>query len=147
MNPKSIPILIAEDNDDHAELIIEALKDNNVVNHIFRVRDGEEALDYLHGRGNFTDPELSRRPQLILLDIRMPRKNGLEVLKEIKDTETLKRIPTVILTTSQKEEEIVKCYHLGAASFITKPINFMELIAKIKTIGVYWILTSELPRT
>ena len=145
MNPRTIPILLAEDNDDHAELITDALKEHNVLNTIYRAKDGQEALDYLYHKDQFANESEFPRPQLILLDLRMPRKDGMEVLKTVKEDANLKSIPVVILTTSKKEEEVVKGYHLGANSYLTKPIDFVEFVDKLKALNVYWILTSELP--
>jgi CheY-like chemotaxis protein len=138
-------VLLIEDNPDHVLLIKEALAVNNIINEIRVVEDGEEALDYLFRRGQYADPQESPRPTLIILDIKLPKMDGQEVLKIIKSDPGLKHIPVIVLTTTTQEEEIVKSYQNGANSYITKPIDPQEFFDKIKKLKIYWLITNSIP--
>ncbi|MFH1288625.1 MAG: response regulator [bacterium] len=140
-----IEILLVEDNPDHVTLILHVLKDNKVVNNVHVVEDGELALDYLYHRGKFCDEKSFPMPNLILLDVKLPRLDGFEVLKVIKNDPAFKKIPVVMLTTSDKDEEIIRGYKEGANSYVTKPVDFNEFRKKIKNLDMYWALVSELP--
>ena len=142
---KSVPILIADDDEDDREMIRDALKESRLLNNLHCVKDGEELLDYLHHRGKFTDQIKNPLPGLILLDLNMPRMDGREALREIKTHPQLRQIPVVVLTTSQAEEDIFRTYDLGVNSFITKPVSFDNLVKVMKTIGHYWFDIVELP--
>ncbi|MBU2869630.1 response regulator [Colwellia sp. E2M01] len=142
---KPITILMADDDEDDRVLTQDALDESRVRNTLFCVKDGVELLEYLRREGQFSDKEKSPRPGLILLDLNMPRKDGREALKEIKADPELKNIPVVILTTSGQEEDKIKGYNLGAASFITKPVDFEGLVELMKVLGKYWIEFVELP--
>ena len=145
MAAKTISILLAEDDPDDRYLIGEALEENLVTNELYIVEDGEELLDYLYQRGKYNDKEKWPRPGLILLDLNMPRKDGREVLGEIKADPELRRIPIVVLTTSQAEEDITRTYDLGISGYVTKPSSFSGLLETIKAIGEYWLQIVELP--
>ncbi len=136
---RPVLILLAEDNSDHAELIQTCFQDQNLLNEVRHVRDGEMAIDYLLQQGKFEDPATSPRPDLILLDLRMPKIDGLEVLSRIKSTEGLKRIPVVILTTSDAESDVAKASDLHANSYLVKPIGFEDLFELLKDMGFYWL--------
>ncbi len=138
-----IEILLVEDNEDHAELTLRALEDGNLANKIHWAKDGQEALDYLFRKGPFAGAHL---PGLILLDINLPKVNGLEVLKKIKQTDALRIIPVIMLTTSDRDEEVLKCYSFGANSFITKPVKFNEFSERVKSLKFYWLLTNRGPK-
>ncbi|MFQ6032998.1 MAG: response regulator [Candidatus Zixiibacteriota bacterium] len=140
-------ILLIEDNPDHVLLIKEALTANNIINEIRVVEDGEQALDYLFRRGQYADPRMSPRPTLIILDIKLPKIDGQEVLKTIKSDPGLKHIPVIVLTTTTQEEEIVKSFKNGANSYVTKPIDPQEFFNKIKNLKVYWLITNSVPRS
>jgi chemotaxis family two-component system response regulator Rcp1 len=140
--PNPIRILMVEDNPDDVELTVEALKDGKVANILTVVRDGEEAMAYLRGEEEYQG---SVRPDLILLDINMPRKDGREVLKEIKDDPRLRRIPVVILTTSEAEEDILHTYDLHANCYITKPVDFDQFLRVVKSIEDFWLTVVKLP--
>ena len=144
INP--VDILLVEDNSDHVSLIKRSLKSRNIVNNIRVVDDGQAALDYLFRRGTYADPARSPRPHLILLDVRLPKVDGFEVLSQIKKDGVLKDIPVIILTTSDKHEDIEMGYAMGANSYVTKPIDFEEFKQKIADLKIYWALVSELPR-
>ncbi len=145
INGEPVTILLVEDNAAHAELVIRSFEDHRMANKICHVSDGEEALDYLFRRGDYADPAKSCRPQVILLDLRMPRIDGLEVLKEIKSTRELEKIPTVIFTTSSAEMDVAKAYEYHANSYLVKPVNFEEFNQLIDDIGFYWLAWNHHP--
>ncbi|NMM40013.1 response regulator [Pseudoalteromonas arctica] len=144
---KPITILMADDDEDDRLLAQDALAESRVLNELYFVEDGVELLEYLERKGKFEDKSSSPRPGLILLDLNMPRMDGREALQAIKGNPNLKGIPVVILTTSKQEEDMVKGYDLGAASYITKPVTFDGLVELMKTLGKYWVEFVELPST
>jgi CheY-like chemotaxis protein len=147
VNPSTarpINILIADDDPDDRLMAREALIQSNTPSHIYFVEDGEELLDYLYQRGKFKDA-LSPQPDLVLLDLNMPKKSGVEALQEIKSNQDLRHIPIVVLTTSKEEEDIYRTYDLGVNSFITKPITYDSLINTMKILGKYWFEVVQLP--
>src|SRR5919206_4695136 len=131
-SPKPITILMADDDPDDREMTREAFAESRLANDLRFVEDGEELMDYLKRRGKYSDPASSPRPSLILLDLNMPRKDGREALKEIKQDPQLRQIRVVVLTTSKAEEDIYRSYDLSAASYITKPVTFTALAEAIK---------------
>ena len=143
MDQKSVDILLIEDNADHVELIVKALKNNNVLNEVNVVTSGEEAINFLYQRGAYVD---AARPGLILLDIKLPGMDGIEFLRRIKADPKLKRIPVVVLSTSESEKDIVGCYGCGANSYIVKPVEFSQFAKVIKEVKLYWIVINSLPR-
>ena len=142
---KPITILMADDDEDDRLLTQDALAESRVLNELFFVEDGVELLEYLERKGKFSEKESSPRPGLILLDLNMQRMDGREALQAIKANPNLKGIPVVILTTSKQEEDMVKGYDLGAASYITKPVTFEGLVELMQTLGKYWVEFVELP--
>lgn len=139
-------ILLVEDNPDDIRITERALKEAKIINKLFIVRDGQEALDYLRHEGQYREHHISPKPGLILLDINLPRVNGLEVLKIIKEDDNLKRIPTVVLTVSKRDEDIIRGYNHGCNSFIQKPVEFDKFVEAVKLIGLYWgLLNVESP--
>jgi|TARA_Y100001968_G_scaffold283550_1_gene282266 CheY-like chemotaxis protein len=136
---------MADDDEDDRLLALDALKEGRVLNNLHCVEDGVELLEYLRREGKFADPATSPRPSLILLDLNMPRMDGREALQHIKADPNLRSIPVVILTTSKEEEDMIRGYDLGAASYITKPVNFEGLVDLMRAIGRYWIEFVELP--
>ena len=132
-------ILLVEDNDAHAELVIRGMRDQQVANRIHHVSDGEQALDYLFMRGVYADPVKNPRPSLILLDLRLPRVDGLEVLRTIKNTPLLLRIPVVILTSSDAGSDIARSYDYHANSYVVKPLDFKSFTKLMKDLGFYWL--------
>jgi two-component system response regulator len=146
MNPNSVEILLVEDNIDDAELAIRQLKKHNMANNLYHVKDGEEALDFIFCTGKFKDTRnMTSFPRIILLDIQMPKVNGIEVLQKIKSNEQTKLIPIVMLTSSKEDPDIKKCYALGANSYIVKPVNFEGFANSIQNIGFYWLLLNQPP--
>ena len=138
-------ILLVEDDPDDAELIINGLRRSNVVNEVDIVRDGVEALDYLYRRGPFADRSACQ-PLLILLDLKMPRVDGRQVLQQIKADPTLKHLPVVVLTSSAHERDVASGYDLGANAYVVKPVHFRDLIEAVAQIGLFWVVVNRTPR-
>lgn len=145
MNQHTVEVLLVEDNVVDAELAIRELKKHNMANKLVHVKDGEQALEFIFGTGRFSDRGISHPPKLILLDIQMPKINGIEVLEKIKSDERTKAIPVVVLTSSKEDPDIQKCYKLGANSYIVKPLNFEGFAVAIKNLGFYWLLLNQPP--
>ncbi|BDA70370.1 response regulator receiver protein [Rivularia sp. IAM M-261] len=141
----TVKILLADDDEDDCMLAREALAESRLSSELYVVRDGEELMDYLYHRGRYVSLSSSPRPGLILLDLNMPKKDGREALKEIKNDPELRKIPVIVLTTSKAPEDIYRTYELGANSFIIKPMNFTALVEVMRTIGKYWFEIVELP--
>jgi len=137
-----VNILIIEDNLDDIEITKRALKEAKIINKLQIARDGQEALDFLKHRGQYQDKDSNPKPGLILLDINLPKVNGLEVLKKIRADVALKRIPVVVLTVSKRDEDIVRSYNNGCNSYIQKPIEFEEFVKVVTTLGLYWGLVN-----
>jgi CheY-like chemotaxis protein len=139
-------ILLAEDNPKDIELTLEALEEHNLANDVVVVRDGADALDYLYRRGAYSNrPE--GNPAVVLLDLKMPKVDGLEVLRQIKTDEELKVVPIVMLTSSREEQDLVKSYQLGANAYVVKPIDFQQVVEAIKQLGLFWAVLNEPPIT
>lgn len=138
-------ILLVEDNPDDVELALHALKRNNILNPIVVARDGQEACDYLFHSGKYADSE-HEAPALVLLDLKLPKVDGIEVLRKIKDSNALKKVPVVILTTSKEEKDLVESYNLGVNSYIRKPVDFDQFVETVRYIGYYWLLLNEAPK-
>lgn len=143
MNERNI--LLVEDNDDDILLTTMAFQENKVANKIDIVRDGEEALDYLFARGSFSYRNKKEIPSILLLDLKLPKVDGFEVLRQIRADNDLKVIPVIILTSSKEEQDVINGYKLGANSFIRKPVNFEQFIDCVKQLNVYWFVLAELP--
>jgi two-component system, response regulator len=141
-----VDILLVEDNPQDAELTIRGLKKHKFANHIELVEDGAEALDYIFCRGKHAQREMTQRPKVILLDLKLPKINGLEVLKAIKLNEHTQRIPVVILTSSREDPDIKTAYELGANSYVVKPVNFDSFIEAVANLGMYWLLVNQHPQ-
>ena len=139
-------IILAEDNASDAELAIRALRKNNIMNSILHLQDGEELLDYLFGVAPHVNRSLAQIPKVILLDLKMPKVNGLDVLKRIKFDERTKIIPVILLTSSKEDKDIEAGYRLGANSYIVKPVGFDNFTKSIAEIGLYWILANQPPK-
>ncbi|MFO7985024.1 MAG: response regulator [Desulfatiglandaceae bacterium] len=145
MKGKPVDILLVEDNPDHAELTLKALTQNNILNEVHWISDGQEALDFMYHRGSYNDPERYPRPGLILLDIRLPKVDGLDVLKQLKEDPQFKSIPVIMLTTSDRDEEIARSYAGGANSYVVKPMDFKNFMKKVRELKLYWTITNSLP--
>lgn len=140
-----VEILLVEDNENDVELTLRALKKGNLTNRIQVARDGAEALDFLFGRGSHASRSLAH-PKVVLLDLKMPRVGGFEVLKQIKQDARTRTIPVVVLTSSKEEPDIVGSYSLGANSYIVKPVGFEAFVQAVSTAGLYWLLINQPPR-
>lgn len=142
---KARPILLVEDNPDDEELILLALKDNQISNNIVVARDGVEALDYLFASGHYAGRDVMEIPALVMLDLKLPKLNGLDVLQRIRNNAHTRTVPVVILTSSNEATDLLTSYELGVNSFIRKPIEFEEFQKVVRQLGFYWLLTNKLP--
>jgi CheY-like chemotaxis protein len=145
MTGEPIVILLVEDEEAHAEIVRRNFETSNLANRLFHVKDGQAALDYLYQRNGFNDPATSPRPGIVLLDLRLPKVDGLEVLRIIKADDSLKRIPVVILTTSKAESDMAKAYDSQANSYLVKPMDFTLFAELMKTFGYYWLAWNQYP--
>ncbi len=140
-----IEILLIEDNPHEAELTIRSLKKQNLVNKLIHIDDGAEALDFIFSRGKYASNGRTQQPKLILLDLKLPKVDGIEILKQIKADERTKMIPVVVLTSSKEEKDIFETYKLGVNSYITKPVNFESFSKAVVEMGLYWMVLNEKP--
>jgi two-component system response regulator len=145
MNTGKLDILLVEDNQDDMDLALHALRRGKLANNIFVARDGEEALDFLFCRGVFANRSFDHPPKLILLDLKLPKVDGMEVLKQVKSDPRTKTIPIVIMTSSKEERDLVAGYSLGANSYIQKPVDFDQFRETVKSVGLYWLVTNQPP--
>lgn len=144
MNDQNIvEILLVEDNAQDAELTIRALKKHNFSNRLVQVQDGAEALDFLYGRGNYAGRDVEQRPKVVLLDLKLPKINGLEVLRAIKQDATLYHLPVVIVTSSTEDTDMKTAYELGANSYVVKPVEFDSFMNVMSHLGLYWLLVNH----
>jgi CheY-like chemotaxis protein len=140
-----LAVLLVEDNPDHTDLIVRSLRHHRVANKVFRVADGEEALDYLQRRQGYSDPAKSPRPHVVLLDLRLPKIDGLEVLKVIRTSKDLGKMPVVILTTSQAEQDVARAYEHHANSYLVKPVDYDNFTKLMEDLGYYWLGWNHYP--
>lgn len=146
MSEIPIEILLVEDNMNDAELSLYALKKFKIANHIHHARDGAEALDYLFGDGDARLARLQHPPRLILLDLKLPKVDGIEVLRQLKSHENTRSIPVVVLTSSREERDILETYQYGVNSYIVKPIDFEQFTEAVRDVGLYWLLLNQVPQ-
>lgn len=142
-NQKAVELLLVEDSPNDAELIIRALKRSNICNSIAHLKDGEEAIDYVFARGKYSSRKIEDTPRVILLDLKMPKVNGLEVLKAIKSDDRTKRIPVIVMTSSKEDSDIAASYRLGVNSYVVKPVNFENFSKAAAEVGFYWLLINQ----
>ena len=145
MNAKPIELLLVEDNPNDVELTLHAFAQHNLTTQIHVARDGVEALDFLFCQGEYADRDAARQPKVILLDLKLPKVEGLEVLRRIRTDPALRALPVVVVTASRKEQDIVEAYNLGVNSYIVKPIDFDQFVETARQLGLYWLLLNETP--
>ena len=138
-------ILLVDDNPDDVDLTLRAFKKNNISNRVIIAKDGVEALDYLHGTGMYAGRDVKELPVVVMLDLKLPKINGLEVLRNIRQNEVTRIVPVVILTSSAEQKDVVEGYQLGANSYIRKPVDFEQFVEAVKLLGLYWTLWNERP--
>ena len=144
MNTELKRILLVDDSPRDTEMALDALAQNNLANEVVTLRDGAEVLDYLHRRGQFAD-RTAGNPAVVMLDLKMPKVDGIEVLRQIKSDPQLKMIPVVVLTSSREEQDLVKSYELGVNAYIVKPVQFQEFVEAVKLVGAFWAVVNEPP--
>ncbi len=142
----NVDLLLVEDNPSDAELTVRALKKHHLVNNLFHVKDGAEALDFIYCRGPFEHRTGLALPKLIILDLKLPKVDGLEVLRILKNDDVMKAIPVVIMTSSREERDLVEGYRLGVNSYVVKPVEFENFVKAVADLGLYWMLLNEMPR-
>ncbi len=142
---QEVEILLVEDNPSDAELTIRALKKNNLANHLLHLKDGAQALDFIFATGEFEGRNIQNGPRIILLDLKMPKVSGIEVLEKIKADERTRKIPVIILTSSREDPDINRCYELGVNSYVVKPVAFEQFVKAVSDLGLYWMILNQLP--
>ena len=145
MNNNEVEILLVEDNMDDAEMTIRALRKVNLDNNLVHLEDGQQALDFLFGKGKFVSRELTQKPKVILLDIKMPKIDGIDVLRKLKSNEATRMIPVVIMTSSSEEQDMIASYSLGVNSYVVKPVHFENFAKAVSELGLYWLLINRTP--
>jgi len=143
---QEIGVLLVEDNASDAEMTIRALKKNNLANKLLHLKDGAEALDFIFAEGEYSGRQVENIPKVILLDLKMPKVNGIEVLRRIKTDERTKKIPVVVLTSSKEDPDIKACYALGVNSYVVKPVDFNEFQKAISDLGLFWMIINQPPQ-
>jgi two-component system, response regulator len=141
-----VEILLVEDNPQDLELTVRALRKANLANHIQVARDGEEALEFIFCEGPYSNRKIEDKPKVILLDLKLPKVDGLEVLERIKSDDRTKDIPVVVLTSSREQKDVIESYQLGVNSYIVKPVSFDQFIEAVRNLGMYWLLLNQAPR-
>jgi CheY-like chemotaxis protein len=142
-DPEAVEILLVEDNPNDAELTLRALKKHNLANRVVHVSDGEQALDFMFARGAFAARKVEEGPKVVILDLKLPKVDGLEVLRALKGNPATRAIPVVVLTSSREEKDIIESYQLGVNSYIVKPVEFEKFIVAIRDLGLYWLLLNQ----
>jgi len=145
MNTNKVEILLIEDNPTDVELTLRTLRKHNLANNVHVVTDGAEALDYIFATGSYKDRKIDKKPKAVLLDLKLPKVDGLEVLRKVKSDERTKDIPVVVLTSSKEEQDKIESYRLGVNSYIVKPVDFNQFAEAVAKLGFYWMLLNELP--
>jgi two-component system response regulator len=144
-NPNAVEIVLIEDNPHDAELALRALKKHGLTNKVQVLQDGAEAIDFIFATGAFCDRDINCRPKVIFLDLKLPKVDGLEILRRIKEDERTRSIPVVVMTSSQEEQDIVESYRLGVNSYIVKPVDFDKFVQSVADLGLYWLLLNKVP--
>ena len=139
-------IVIVEDNPNDAELMVRSLRKNRLANSLIVLEDGEQAMDFIFCHGKYADRDISRPPKVIFLDLKLPKVNGLEILKQIKSNKLTRKIPVIIVTSSKEDPDIAAAYDLGANSYVVKPVDFNNFVETIDRLGLYWLVINEKPK-
>ncbi len=147
MEHEEYEILIVEDNPEDSELMIRSLKANRLANSLILIEDGAEALEFLFSSGKYSDRDITRPPKVIFLDLKLPKVDGLEILRQLKANESTQKIPVIIVTSSNEDPDIDAAYKLGANSYVVKPVNFNDFVNTMQQLGLYWLVVNEKPRT
>ena len=145
-NIHEVEVLLVEDNPHDAELTLRALKKNNLANKLFHVKDGAEAIDFLFSQGAYTDRRVDGGPKIVLLDLKLPKVDGIEVLRKIKSDDRTKLTPVVVMTSSREDRDLKECYQLGVNGYVVKPVEFEGFALAVSQLGLYWLLLNETPR-
>jgi CheY-like chemotaxis protein len=145
-NINEVEVLLVEDNPNDAELTMRALKKNNLANRLFHVKDGAEAIDFLFSQGVYTDRRVRNGPKVVLLDLKLPKVDGIEVLRKIKSDDRTRLIPVVVMTSSREDRDLNECYKLGVNGYVVKPVEFEDFARAVSQLGFYWLLLNETPR-
>ncbi len=143
MNNSRVEVLLVEDNLHDAEMTIRALRKVNLANRLIHLKDGAEALDFIFAKGTFAERDVENKPKVILLDIKMPKVDGIEVLRQIKSNDATKTIPVVIMTSSKEEQDIITSYDLGVNSYVVKPVDFEGFAKAVSELGLYWLIINQ----
>jgi two-component system response regulator len=144
-NPNAIEIILIEDNPHDAELVLRALKKHGLTNRLQLLQDGAEALEFIFATGAYAERDLQQCPKLILLDLKLPKVDGLEILRRLKGNARTRSVPVVVMTSSQEEKDIVESYSLGVNSYIVKPVDFDKFVQSVSDLGLYWLLLNKVP--
>ena len=145
-NMNEVEVLLVEDNPSDAELTLRALKKHNLANKLFHVKDGAEAIDFLFSQGAYTDRRVGSAPKVVLLDLKLPKVDGIEVLRRIKSDDRTRLIPVVVMTSSREDRDLNECYKLGVNGYVVKPVEFEDFARAVSQLGFYWLLLNETPR-
>lgn len=145
-NMNEVEVLLVEDNPSDAELTVRSLKKRNLANRLFHVKDGAEAIDFLFAQGTFAGRRIENGPKIVLLDLKLPKLDGIEVLRRIKSDDRTKVIPVVVMTSSREDCDLVDCYNLGVNGYVVKPVEFEDFARAVSELGCYWLLLNETPR-
>lgn len=145
-NMNEVEVLLVEDNPSDAELTLRALKKKNLANRLFHVKDGAEAIDFVFAQGAYSNRRVEYGPKVVLLDLKLPKIDGIEVLRKIKLDDRTKKIPVVVMTSSREDRDLVDCYNLGVNGYVVKPVEFDDFARAVSELGCYWLLVNETPR-